>query len=390
MDIEALKKALIENTCVFADTMLNLVEIGDGNINRVFRASLDNGESYVIKYAPARANISSSIRLNQSRGRTESNYLKALGRLMPAFVPALIEYSDKCHCIVMQDLTAQYNVLQQEIIKGKSFDFLAQQLAAYTAVAGYAFSDFSLSSRQKEALQKGFYNPKLCALTERLVFTEPYYDCMSNSFSEKNRDFVTREIYKSSKVEKSIKKLKTLFMHCPQSLIHGDLHFGSVFVSDKDIKIFDPEFCFFGPIGYDLGNLLAHFILHYVYHSIKKTDNTESVCFWLKQQAICLITEFVAHFLEQAGYDTTASTEQKRGIFEFLQNVLSATAGFAGTECIRRTVGLAKVSAFVFNDQTEQAQYELAILSIGKYLLENFEAFTTAHVFEEELNILLR
>ena len=50
-------------------------------------------------------------------------------------------------------------------------------------------------------------------------------------------------------------------MNAPQALIHGDLHFGSVFAKPDGVVVFDPEFCFFGPVGYDLGNLIAHFLL---------------------------------------------------------------------------------------------------------------------------------
>ena len=81
---------------------------------------------------------------------------------------------------------------------------------------------------------------------------------------------------------------------------------------------------------------------------------------------------------------------QAETIREFLKDILCDTAGFAGTECIRRTIGLAKVSAFVFSNEEERSQYELRALSVGKYLLENFEVFTTAHTFEERLNAFLR
>ena len=60
MDIDTLKKALKEDIALFAEGNVEIIEIGDGNINRVFRATIDNGDAYVIKYAPAQANISSS------------------------------------------------------------------------------------------------------------------------------------------------------------------------------------------------------------------------------------------------------------------------------------------------------------------------------------------
>lgn len=390
MDIDTLKKALKEDIALFAEGNVEIIEIGDGNINRVFRATIDNGDAYVIKYAPAQANISSSISLNPSRGKIESEYLKEVGRLMTAYVPAVVDYSEKSHCIIMQDLSAQYKVLQRELAAGNVYDFLAPQLAEYVATTGYAFSDFSLSSAKKAAMRKRFSNPKLCALTERLVFTEPYENCSNNSFSDVNRAFITQEIYLNPKITDSAKRLKKVFMGCPQSLIHGDLHFGSVFVGEKDIKVFDPEFCFFGPIGYDLGVLFAHFLLHYSYQAVTKKEKAESICAWLKQQAVCLLTTFESRFLKQAGCDAGTSKERERVIRTFLDDVFRTTAGFAGTECVRRIIGLAKVSAFVFGEESEKAQYELHALSLGRYLLEHFETFTSSRVFAEKLNFLLR
>lgn len=389
MDIETLKELLINETGLFETAKPEIVEIGDGNINRVFRATAGSGQTFIIKYASSRANISSSIRLNKTRGRIESNYLQEIRQQMPAYVPEVFCYSEKNHYIVMQDLSLQYTVLQQELAAGKQFDFLAQKLAEYVAVAGYAFSEISLPIEKKTAMQKQFSNPQLCALTERLVFTEPYSDCQSNRFSEENRAFVNREIYLNPNASNAAKQLKNIFLHCPQSLIHGDLHFGSVFVSEKDIKVFDPEFCFFGPIGYDLGNLLAHFLLQYAYHAAIEKSGSVPICAWLKTQAIQLLSEFEKRFLEQADV-SNGSVEKKRAVHDAIRQVLCHTAGFAGTECIRRIIGLAKVSAFVFDCETEKAQYEKCALSIGKHLLEKYETFTTVQAFDEQLNGLLR
>ncbi len=389
MDIETLKELLISDTSLFVSAKPEIVEIGDGNINRVFRATASSGQTYIIKYASSQANISSSIRLNKTRGRRESDYLKAIWQQMPAYVPEVFGYSEKNHYIIMQDLSLRYSVLQQEIAAGKQYDFLAQKLAAYVAVAGYAFSDFSLPLEKKAAMQKQFSNPQMCALTERLVFTEPYSDCRNNRFSEENRAFVNREIYLNPNAAKAAKQLKDIFMHCPQSLIHGDLHFGSVFVSEKDIKVFDPEFCFFGPIGYDLGNLLAHFLLQYAYHAAIENNDSIPICTWLKKQAMCLLAEFEKRFLEQAGV-SALSAEKEQAVRDVIRQVLCHTAGFAGAECIRRIVGLAKVSAFVFDGVTEKTHYERCALSIGKYLLEKYETFTTVRAFNEQLNSLLR
>lgn len=49
-----------------------------------------------------------------------------------------------------------------------------------------------------------------------------------------------------------------------QALLHGDLHTGSVFVRDDSTKVIDPEFAFYGPMGYDVGNVMANLMFAWV------------------------------------------------------------------------------------------------------------------------------
>lgn len=369
---------------------IDLVEIGDGNINRVFRAVTAQGETYVVKRAQKSANISSSIRLNIDRGRLEYAYLQEIARLMPDRVPVVYGYVKAEHAILMQDVAPAYAVLQKEIVQGKQPTFLAKQLADYVAVAGYAFSDFSLSSVRKKAMQKRFTNPKLCELTENLVFTEPYHPCENNHVTAESRDFVAREIYADPAVSLAAAKMKYRFMNCPQSLIHGDLHFGSVFLGVRDIMVFDPEFCFFGPIGYDLGNLLAHFVLHFVYAAATRGVEATTFCVWLKQAAVSMITDFAGRFLQQTESGKAYPLNQRDFLRAFLESVLRDTAGYAGTECIRRVIGLAKVSAFTFENDHVKSRFEQRALTIGKYLITHAELFDSPAAFRAQADKLLR
>ena len=50
-------------------------------------------------------------------------------------------------------------------------------------------------------------------------------------------------------------------MTAAEALIHGDLHTGSIMVNQDETKVIDPEFAFYGPMGFDVGLLLANFFL---------------------------------------------------------------------------------------------------------------------------------
>ena len=53
------------------------------------------------------------------------------------------------------------------------------------------------------------------------------------------------------------------FIERAQALIHGDLHTGSIMVTIDSTQIIDPEFGFYGPMGFDIGAFLGNLILAY-------------------------------------------------------------------------------------------------------------------------------
>lgn len=62
-----------------------------------------------------------------------------------------------------------------------------------------------------------------------------------------------------------INQICNLYRFCEraQALIHGDLHTGSVMVTHDSTQIIDPEFAFYGPMGFDIGAFLGNLILAY-------------------------------------------------------------------------------------------------------------------------------
>jgi len=54
------------------------------------------------------------------------------------------------------------------------------------------------------------------------------------------------------------------FLTRGEALLHGDLHTGSVMVTEVDNLCDRPEFAFFGPIGFDVGAILANLMLSYL------------------------------------------------------------------------------------------------------------------------------
>ncbi|RIV96587.1 phosphotransferase, partial [Vibrio harveyi] len=75
------------------------------------------------------------------------------------------------------------------------------------------------------------------------------------------------DIYNDNNLKEKVAKLKCKFYNKKQSLLHGDLHTGSIMVKPfNNIKVIDSEFSFYGPIGFDIGSLFGNFLLNYCAH----------------------------------------------------------------------------------------------------------------------------
>ena len=158
-------------------------------------------------------------------------------------------------------------------------------------------SDLYLSPEEKKARQQRFINPEMCKITEDLVFSHPYYDADTNSFNPLIRKDV-EAIWNNGDLRREVAKLKESFMTCGQALIHGDLHTGSIMVTEQDTKVIDPEFSYYGPMGFDIGALLANLFLSYVSHEGQTADPGERKSYrqWLLRTAEDVWNGFLERF----------------------------------------------------------------------------------------------
>ena len=79
-------------------------EIGDGNINYVFRVKdLDTGRSVIIKHGDKVSRTGGS-QVSTDRNRIEAEVLKLEGELAPGSVPEVYLYDPVMCCLVMEDL----------------------------------------------------------------------------------------------------------------------------------------------------------------------------------------------------------------------------------------------------------------------------------------------
>jgi 5-methylthioribose kinase len=165
--------------------------------------------------------------------------------------------------------------------------------------------------QEKKALVKSFINPELCEITEDLVYTEPFFNCRRNDIFPATRQFAEKELWRDDRLKLETAKLKFEFMTNAQALVHGDLHTGSVFVRADSTKVIDPEFAFYGPAGYDVGNMVANLIFAFENAEATITDREEREDYkkWLGQAIIETVDMFTNKFCE--AYDRYATEKQR-------------------------------------------------------------------------------
>ena len=290
-------------------------------------------------------------------------------------VPELYLYDPVMCCICMEDVGDHEN-MWYGLRDHKTYPQFAEDITTFLANTLILTTDSVLSPEKKKEYQKEFINPEMCGITESLVLTDPYMEnCETNEVFPLNETFVQETIFRDECLRLEVAKLKEVFKSKAQSLIHGDLHCGSIFVKSDSTKVLDPEFAYYGPAGYDVGNVLAHLFFAWVNAQVTLPDGPLKQQFqlWVQETIIQVVDLFYQKakvLLTEEATDAMAKTE---GFAEwFLRDILADTAGYTGTELIRRIVGEAKVRLInLIDDAKQKALAERICLQLGKSLIMN-------------------
>jgi len=316
-------------------------EIGDGNLNYVFRVKNEQGDSVIVKQAGPQARISDDFVLSTDRNRIETEALIIEGELTPSLVPEILLFDEVMSCCVMEDLK-DFEIMRKQLNEFKTFDHFAELISTFMAENLIRTTDFLLDPKKKKECQKRFINPELCEITEHLVYTEPYIDFKKqNILTAGNEEWIHSYVYEDTDLHLEVAKRKIQFLTEAQALLHGDLHTGSIFINEKTLKVIDPEFAFYGPIGYDVGNLIANLTFAWARGLAYEEDEFVS---WIEETLLATIQLF--H--KKARNILATSTEQfsvyTTLLDDYMERISRDAFAIAGIEMNRRIIGLAKVA----------------------------------------------
>ena len=347
---------------------LTVKEIGDGNINYIFKVENKiDGKSIVLKQADKLLR-SSGRPLDLTRSKIEANILRIENDLAPHFVPEIYFY-DEIMCVLAMEDISEYKNLGTELIAGKIFLNFADNISEFLSRTLLLTTDLFMNKFEKKKNVKEFINPELCDISECLVFTEPYDNNRNrNIITAGNEEFVENILYKNEDLHFAILKLREKFMNYSQSLIHGDLHSGSIFINEKGIKIIDPEFSFYGPMAYDIGNVIGnlYFPLYRAKFFMEDSKKKEEFINWLEKCILdipILFSKKCKLLWEKYSDDKLLKNRKFRDYY--IENIVKDSLAYAGTEIIRRTVGDAKVLELT-NLETSEKKLELEKELISK------------------------
>lgn len=364
----------------FADSREPLVsrEIGDGNMNYIYRISCGE-KSLILKQAGEATRLSSGKNISRKRNQREARAMIRQNEIVPGSTPKVYLYDEVMDCMVMEDMK-DYAVMRQALLDGGPlWDSFGVQIGHILAENYRQTSDVQADHIRKKYEVKEFINPELCEISERLVFDEPIFNLSgSNRVEPENNAYVEENIYVGEELKKEVGKLKFQFMTSSQSFIHGDLHTGSLFINEEGVKIFDSEFAFYGPTGYDVGNIVAHLLLAKT--NALLTDRNEVVD-WTEKQIRSILRIFTKEAAGQKRKPGKDAFEKELNQW-YIRNILADSAGYCGTEIIRRVLGVAKVKDVQSLERRKRCQAERMLLEKGIDLVINRKNYTEASDFD--------
>lgn len=349
-------------------TTLDVREVGDGNLNQVFVCRDRAGRSVVLKQAlPYVRLVGPEWPMTEDRARREARAIRTHARLSEHVI-GLIEFDAEQHVLAMEDLS-DHEVLRTRLNRGGPVAGIAEALARYVADVAFGTSWFGLGAETFRQEAAAGINSELCALTEDVIFTEPFLGAERNSYPEALAPLVD-ELQADDDWVGAAAALKIRMLTVQEALVHGDLHSGSVFVRGEgaqlSVKSFDSEFAWYGPIGFDLGLLWANLLIAAARAQV--LDEPERAADLLDGIARSWRV-FVDRMTQLWSTRVDAPKYPDLALAPWLDSIRSDGLGFAGCEATRRIVGLAKVTDIETLDPQEHLIASTAVLRGAQHLL---------------------
>ncbi len=337
----------------FSNDILEIDEIGDGNLNYVFiiKSQSNPKKALILKQAvPYLRCVGEEYPLSKERMTYEIRALSSFAQVTSEYIPKLYDTNEQMSAVIMQFLDVHI-IMRKGMIEKTIYPKFADHISTYLAQNLFKTSSLYLNSTQKRELIDNFNaNTELCKLTEDFVFTFAFMEHETNDEYSHGHE-IAQQLFSDMAFKKEVLALKYKFMTQNDALIHGDLHTGSIMLNEEETFVIDPEFAFVGPFGFDIGALLGNLTMSYVSHVALKSDKAYQE--WIINTIETILVEFETKFLELwnaqeesalliDGFISEVSLQEYKE--EFMRQILRDSVGFAGCKMARRMFGIAGVA----------------------------------------------
>jgi 5-methylthioribose kinase len=371
----------------------SISEVGDGNLNLVFIIKGSDAGVAVKQALPYVRLVGESWPLPLSRSHYEYLALTRQAELAPGLVPAVLHH-DEALALVAMELLEPHIIMRKGLVAGTLYPRFVDDITTFMARTLFFTSDLACPAADKKNGIAAFAgNHALCKITEDLIFTDPYREAEQNRWTSPWLDATAVRFRDDIEAHVAISRLKLKFMGSPEALIHGDLHTGSIMVTETETRVIDPEFAFYGPMGFDIGAVIANLLMGYFASAGHERSPGERCAFEasMLQTIEAVWNEFVRKFLELwrseakgdaypatlfAGEAGGARLETERQAY--LERLFGDTVGFAAAKIIRRILGLAHNIDFEWiEDAKLRAVCEARSLRLARAMLVDTSSFET-------------
>ncbi|MFO0992254.1 MAG: S-methyl-5-thioribose kinase [Hyphomicrobiales bacterium] len=366
-------------------------EVGDGNLNLVFKVYGAKSGVAVKQALPYVRLVGEAWPLPLSRAHFEHMALSEQARLSPGLTPEIFHY-DESQALIVMELLEPHIIMRRGMIAAQEYPRFAEAISTFMANSLYFTSDLALTAEKKKAMIAAFAgNTALCKITEDLIFTDPYRIAKLNRWTSPELDRYAAQWRADGDLKVAISRLKLKFLSEAQAMLHGDLHTGSVMLTESDTRVIDPEFAFMGPMGFDTGAVIANFLLSYFSQDghEERPGARDRYREWILATTETIWTLFdqkfranwIAHptgdayppdlFQGPLGAERLAAERNA-----YMQSLWKDTVGFAAAKMIRRILGLAhNIDLDWIKDQKLRASCEARALLLARDMMVNPENY---------------
>jgi 5-methylthioribose kinase len=369
----------------YASEPFLVVDISSGNMNYVYRAKeVTSGKTYILKYAATHTRISEHILVSTERIKIEARVLMVFNQQVPEYVPHIYQYDDHNKCIIMKDYS-EYGILRDRLLQCEIIPDFTDNITSYLVRSIMPTLNIDENKEVEGSDLKRMQNP-LCETTKTYVFSEPLIRTgNSNDIFKLSQKFIESEVYQDDELIKQVNDLKEQFTNKRQALLHGDLHTGSIFVHKSSIIVFDYEFAFYGPIGFDIGNLLANLVFSWLH--AKAIGQKQEFMYWMEATIQMMIDGLKKGFVSEfeLRYNTDAHYTSEY-ITAYVEDIIHDVAAFAGVELLRRVIGIAHVNDIIsISNPEKRAEAEQIAIKLAKKFITDRSQFNCGADFAKDV-----